>query len=151
MADQQIDPPIDPTMDPALNPSLQQSVNGLTSMQGMTTMSPEAMQSIQKFVQQPALKKFVALATNPEFTTDLTNIIQHPQLKQCGQWELGWIVVMVIFRSWWMSKADHWLKSLWTSLWTFIVFWVVAAIGIPSYFLNPDYMKLIKMAYRFLS
>ena len=136
------------------DPSLDQSIQDLQNMhgvQGMPTMSPETLAKLQAFIQQPAFKKYTSLVQNPEFTSDLMNVIQHPQLKQCGQWELGWIVVMVIFRSWWMSKATHWLKGLVISLWTFVLFWVVAAIGIPSYFLNPAFMKLIKDTIRLLS
>lgn len=146
MADQQQP---DQSIDQSVDQSIQE-IQNMHGIQGMPTVSPETLAKLQAFVQQPALKKYVALATNPEFTGDLTDVLQHPQLKQCGQWELGWIVVMIIFRSWMTSKSTHWLKTLWISLWTVLLFWVVAAIGIPSYFLNPAFMKLIKDTWRLL-
>jgi hypothetical protein len=142
MADQQPDPSLDQSI---------QDLQNMHGMQGLPAMSPEAQAKFQEFIQQPAVKKYVELVKNPEFMTDLMGVIQHPQLKQCGQWELGWIVVMVLFRSWWMSKTTHWFKTIVISLCTFLLYWVVAAVGIPSYFLNPAFMRLIKDTIRLLS
>jgi hypothetical protein len=136
------------------DPSLDQSIADLQNMhgiQGMPNISPETLAKFQAFLEQPALKKYAAVVTNPEFTADAAAVLQHPQLKHCGQWELGWIVVMLVFRSWWMSKATHWLKGLMISLCTLLLYWTVAAIGIPSYFLNPAFMKLVKDTWRLLS
>jgi hypothetical protein len=129
------------------DPSIEQGVQGVP---GLPTMSPESLAKLQAFIDRPALKKYVALVQNPEFTDDLMALVQHPQLKQCGQWELGWLVVLIIFRSWWMSKSTHWLKGLMISLWCMLLFWAVTAIAIPSYFLSPAYTKLLKDTWRLL-
>jgi hypothetical protein len=136
--------------DQSLDQSLQ-AIQNAGMPKGLPTMSPEALESVRKFAEQPGLKKYVALISNPEFTNDLTNVMRHPGLKDCFYWELGWIVVMMVIRSWRMSKTTHLLKTLWITLWTFALFWIVAAVVIPAYFLNPDFMKLVRDTIRLLS
>jgi hypothetical protein len=139
--------------DQTLDQSLQglQNMQGVQAVPGLPTMSPESLAALQKFIQQPALQKYVALVSNPQVIEDFTNVIKHPQAKQCLQFEGGWVVAMIVIRAWAMSKSRHWFKALAISFCTFVLFWVVAAIAIPSYFLNPAYMKLIQDVWRLLS
>jgi len=104
--------------------------------------------AIQNFLGQPSVKRYVQVIQNPEFLQDVTAFATHPKRAQLGYIELGWIVAIMMLKSYRMAKTSNWLKHLWISLSNLCLFWIGSLAVIPYFVIGPVFTKMVLDAIR---
>jgi hypothetical protein len=115
--------------------------------QGAQSGGPD-LAAVQKFLGQPAVKRYVQVIQNPEFLQDVTTFATHPKRAQLGYVELGWIVAIMMLKSYRMAKTSNWLKHLWISLSSLCLFWTGSLAVIPYFVIGPVFTKMVLDAIR---
>jgi len=100
--------------------------------------------SIHRLLSQPAVQAYLKLFSNPEFTAGINQIIQSPNRMQLLYTEIGWLIFLMVFRSWRTSRFTHWASRLWIRVYCFCGYWAGAVIVIPWILLGQPYAQLIK-------
>jgi hypothetical protein len=104
--------------------------------------------AIQNFLGQPSVRRYVQVVQNPEFLQDVTAFASHPNRAQLGYVELGWLVAILMLKSYRMAKTSNWLNHLWISLSNFCLFWIGALAVIPYFVIGPVFTKMVLDAIR---
>jgi hypothetical protein len=118
-----------------------------SGLQGGLPGGPD-LAAIQNFLGQPSVKRYVQVIQNPEFLQDVTAFATHPKRAQLGYVELGWIVAILMLKSYRMAKTSNWLKHLWISLSNLCLFWIGSLAAIPYFVIGPVFTKMVLDAIR---
>lgn len=104
---------------------------------------PGPFEQLTQLLNQPAVQGYLKLFSNPTFSKGIDEVIKSPRRMTLLYAQIGFIVFMMFFRAWRFSKSTHWIKKLWTQLWTFGLFWIGAVVVIPWAILGDAYYNTI--------
>lgn len=111
-------------------------------MMGITGNSPMSLEQAQKILESPLVKKFISIFNNPDFFPNINKIKEDPRLTDLMYYQIGFIVLMIIFRAWRKSKTGNWLGRLWISIYCAVIFWSVSIYFLPAYLLGEPFKKI---------
>jgi hypothetical protein len=101
---------------------------------------------ITQLLAQPAVQGYLRFFQNPVFAEAIDQILKSPRRNIVLYSELGWIVFMLLLRTWRMSRSTRFFAHLWTNFWTFALFWGGAAAAVPAAILGAPYVNLVTSA-----
>jgi len=102
------------------------------------------MQNLQSLEKNPVVQTLRNALQKPEFTRALDQILRHPKKKELLYAQIGWILFMMLFRAWRLSRPGHWLLKIWTRLWTFALLTGGTALVVPTIILGEPYLMIIR-------
>ncbi len=104
---------------------------------------PAGMEQLQKLLNHPATKSYLRLFSSPEFSQGTEQLVNHPKRMYLVYFEVGWLVIFLILRSWRLSRTNHWFKKLWVKTWTLLLFWVIGVGVVPWFVFGDIYSKTL--------
>jgi hypothetical protein len=122
-------------------PVLNTPAVGFSGMPGSPQVGGPGLAAVQNLLANPSLQKYVKVISDPVIDQDLNALLQHPAIKECLYWELGWFVFILFFRAWRVSKATHWSKKIWIYIWTFGLLWAGLLFFVPKLIIGDTYTK----------
>ena len=115
----------------------------------ITADTPKEWQSALKAVQLEGLlntsvgQAVVVMAKDPSFQQSALEIAQKFDRNSWIGAELGWIVLIWLFRAWRLTKANTILTRIWTQAWVGAVFWVGALVLVPWVLWGKSYQSVL--------
>lgn len=88
--------------------------------------------------------KAMTLAADEKFLNSVTDLWKHPKRETLLWIELGFLIVMFLFKAWRQSKTSHWFKRLLIGFVIGWITWAIAILVIP-YFVLGEPFKIVVM------
>lgn len=93
-----------------------------------------------------SMNKIVSIAQNPKTFTVMKSIVgltQGPHASTFYAVEAVWFILIILFRTWKISKAGNAFKSLWIQFYMTIIYIVGGSVLIPFFFFSPEERRLL--------
>jgi len=108
----------------------------------------QKMEQLQALLGNPAVQGYLKIASDKEVQDGAMGVLQSPDLKKLGLYQLGFLVVFLFARSMWMGRATSLIKRVWVSFSSGIIYFGCASVGLPLLVLGSNYMKILQGIWR---
>jgi hypothetical protein len=102
----------------------------------------------QAILSNPAVRGYLAVLSDPAVGSSARAVAAHPNRFWFLGAEVALLIATMILRAWRASKSIHWAARLWTSTWTWGIFWAGALWGLPTLLLGQPYADLARSFWR---
>jgi len=104
-------------------------------------------QKIIQWVENPYYKKILSLLSAPEIYSFILKIQNHPNKRDLVIYFVLLNIILFITRWLLVVRQTHFLRRVWTSVWTFTLLVFIVFFIFPYYHFGEDYFIAAKKAY----
>ena len=148
-----------PTGDPAaeISQDLEQYTKTLNSMNQLnpaseqfgkmtgsgTPMLGDSAEQLEKLLSSSNAQKWIAVISDSRLRASAEALANSPRRMTLIYAEIGWFIVLLVFRAWRFSKVVKWYRRLWVSAYSLGLYWLGSAYLLPWLVFGEDYRQLV--------